>query len=717
MKDTGKRFFNFLSILFLYLYFVAETDAQSFLKSVSEKKFDINLNDRILSAISNKDGSSVLFGETGQQGTSGTRIFIMKVNTAGDVIWQNILGSGGDFRFKSACKSQAEGFCILGTKLDANDKKIIWVVRVGDSGKILWESTTGGGEKENMSDIVETSDNGVLICGSKEIKGDHDTDGWIVKFNKKGSVESQALFGTRYINDEFNSIVASAQGEYILSGFTSTKMGGEMVPYFVKIDFRGNKKWEKTFADLVRTVPSSSFIGSDGSMICLAKVLTSSGDFDKISKLVISTSGDLLNNVSTNRQLNISKNSYIRIEDGKMIFLSAAQDKSKISSDRYLIRVDNLLNPQWIKPVDIDNVTLESLSVSSDSDFIAGGSISNNADSDCELIVFKDISDTEIEKYVSQKLITSAGMGKDESRDVFRTRIGRAEYDNFVTRYTSEASKELKLIPEIYTRDANAPTDSRPSIIASFRGVDDSGGGEVVLKGKYYALLIAINDYKDPLINNLDKPISDAQKLFDVLVNEYLFEKENITFLKNPTREQIISSFDKLEKDLTKADNLLIFYAGHGYWNETTQKGYWLASDASKQNTANWIGNSSISDYIRSIPAKHTLLIADACFSGSIFKSRAAFGGLDKTAQKLYDLTSRKAMTSGTLTEVPDKSVFVEYLVKRLADNSESYLSSEQLFFSFKPAVLNNTENIPQFGVVGNAGDEGGDFLFIKKKK
>ena len=138
-----------------------------------------------------------------------------------------------------------------------------------------------------------------------------------------------------------------------------------------------------------------------------------------------------------------------------------------------------------------------------------------------------------------------------------------------------------------------------------------------------------------------------------------------------------------MRKNLPRLITCWFFYAGHGYWNEVTQKGYWLASDASKENTANWIGNSSISDYIRSIPAKHTLLIADACFSGSIFKTRAAFGNLDKTAQKLYELTSRKAMTSGTLTEVPDKSVFVEYLVKRLADNSEAYLFVRTTVFQF----------------------------------
>ena len=80
---------------------------------------------------------------------------------------------------------------------------------------------------------------------------------------------------------------------------------------------------------------------------------------------------------------------------------------------------------------------------------------------------------------------------------------------------------------------------------------------------------------------------------------------------------------------------------------------------------------------------------------------------------KLYDLPSRKAMTSGTLTEVPDQSAFIKYLIERLLNNSEKYLSSEQLFSSFRIAVINNSNVVPQFGEIKEVGDEGGDFIFI----
>jgi len=184
----------------------------------------------------------------------------------------------------------------------------------------------------------------------------------------------------------------------------------------------------------------------------------------------------------------------------------------------------------------------------------------------------------------------------------------------------------------------------------------------------------------------------------------------------NPKFEDIVIELDRLNTVVTDKDNLLLFYAGHGVWSEQSNVGYWLPSNARESNTANWFRNSTLRDYIGSIKAKHTLLIADACFSGSIFKSRAAFANAPAAIEKIYELPSRKAMTSGSLSEVPDKSVFIEYLVKRLTDNSKAYMTSEELFYSMKTAVLNNSPTVPQFGEILNTGDEGGDFIFIRKR-
>jgi len=238
---------------------------------------------------------------------------------------------------------------------------------------------------------------------------------------------------------------------------------------------------------------------------------------------------------------------------------------------------------------------------------------------------------------------------------------------------------------------------------------------QVLSEGKFYALIIGENEYDDPLITDLDNPVSDAEKLMTTLSTHYSFNEENITFLKNAKRADILIALDKLKEKLTEKDNLLVFYAGHGYWDSEDQIGYWLPVDSWHDNTANWFRNSTLKEYIHSLDSKHTLIIADACFSGSIFKTRKAFADAPQTIQNLYQLPSRKAMTSGNLKEVPDQSVFIKYLLKRLTENQKKYLTTEELFNSFKVAVMNNSPNEPQYGEIKNSGDEGGDFIFQRK--
>ncbi len=235
--------------------------------------------------------------------------------------------------------------------------------------------------------------------------------------------------------------------------------------------------------------------------------------------------------------------------------------------------------------------------------------------------------------------------------------------------------------------------------------------------GIYYALLIGVSDYDDSKIVSLDgMPTNDIQNLGDALVGYYTFDKNNVESLSNPTRSQIIRAFDRLKKKITTKDNLLIFYAGHGTYVKEDNIGYWLPSDAEAEYTDNWINNTLVRDNIKRIKSRHTLLISDACFSGSIFKTRAFnIKNANLSIQKKYELPSRKAITSGTLKTVPNVSIFMKYLLDRLENNKDAYVSASQMFNRIEAPVGNNSPNTPQYGTIQGVGDEGGDFIFIRK--
>lgn len=261
--------------------------------------------------------------------------------------------------------------------------------------------------------------------------------------------------------------------------------------------------------------------------------------------------------------------------------------------------------------------------------------------------------------------------------------------------------------------DTDTDTDTEVEVVNNDEKLD-------IGFGKYYALIVGVSTYQDKTIADLrGEPLKDAQALADVLTSKYNFEKENVTVLKNPEDNQISREFTKLSRKIGENDNLLIFYAGHGNYDKVTEKGYWMPSNANMEFEENIILNSSIVTYIKAIRSKHTLLIADACFSGSILTRTRNYDKASNAVKAKYSLPSRKAITSGALETVPNESVFMEFLIKKLKENNKPYLSAGQLFNLIEDPIIDNPRGDkfqrPIYAPISRTGNEGGDFIFIKR--
>jgi len=243
------------------------------------------------------------------------------------------------------------------------------------------------------------------------------------------------------------------------------------------------------------------------------------------------------------------------------------------------------------------------------------------------------------------------------------------------------------------------------------RGIIIASNTTKTVSGKYHAIIVSESQYLDQSIHDLTGPKNDADKLYSLLISKYFFKTEDVMRLQNPTRGNIIDAIELKRKTLTNDDNLLIFYAGHGFWDENLKMGYWLPSDSKKDSKSNWVSNADLSTYLSAIQANHILLISDACFSGAIFKTRA-IGDMDQGTKRLFELKSRKAITSGNLKEVPDNSILMKYFLKELELNESPFLTSDQIFSKIRPDILNNSSTEPLYGVIHNTGDEGGEFVF-----
>ncbi|MGD1007909.1 MAG: caspase family protein [Ignavibacteriaceae bacterium] len=247
----------------------------------------------------------------------------------------------------------------------------------------------------------------------------------------------------------------------------------------------------------------------------------------------------------------------------------------------------------------------------------------------------------------------------------------------------------------------------------------------LITAGRYIALVIGINAY-DGYWPSLSNAVNDAREVANVLKNDYMFDSVITLIDQQATRNNIIHELELLTTTMKSDDNLLIYYSGHGQFKKELNKGFWVPVDAKTNSIADFISNSDVKTFLSGIPAKHTLLISDACFAGDIFRGKSTESipfdpnNMERYYKEVFSKTSRIAITSGGLEEVEDAgkeghSIFTYYLLKSLKENKSKYWDASQLFNDFRIAVTNNSEQTPLLQVVRETGDEGGQFIFVKR--
>ena len=244
---------------------------------------------------------------------------------------------------------------------------------------------------------------------------------------------------------------------------------------------------------------------------------------------------------------------------------------------------------------------------------------------------------------------------------------------------------------------------------------------------RFHALIIANQAYRHwPRLNN---PVNDAQDLKRMLEQRYGFET---TLLVDSTRRDLFATFNTLRSKLKPDDNLLVFYAGHGDIEESTQRGYWVPVDGEKGNRSNWVSVVDVTDQINALGVRQVLVIADSCYSGTMARTALPVADADLVGERRWEalrtisqLRARVAMTSGGLEPVVDggagrNSLFASSLLEVL-DAVREPIETRRLFdvvaarFSLRAQRL-KVQQKPQYAPIRFAGHEAGDFVFVPRR-
>jgi hypothetical protein len=233
--------------------------------------------------------------------------------------------------------------------------------------------------------------------------------------------------------------------------------------------------------------------------------------------------------------------------------------------------------------------------------------------------------------------------------------------------------------------------------------------------GSYHALVIGIDEYET--LPKLKTAVADARSVARTLEENYGYK---VRLLENATRSDIIDALDEMRERLNEDDNLLIYYAGHGWRDDQNGRGYWLPAGARADRRSNWFSNASLTDALQAMLAKHVMVVADSCYSGTLTRSAIMTARSPDYIARMAEKRARVVLSSGGLEPVSDAgggkhSIFAQQFLQALAEN-EGVLDGTQLFEKVRHKVVLNANQTPEYSDIRLAGHEGGDFLFVRRE-
>lgn len=201
----------------------------------------------IIAGTTNSDNGDV--GDNNDaEGYLGGDYWVIKLNNSGDLLWETNLGGNSDEAGNSIKQTTDEGYIVVGMT-DSNDQDIsgdtssadFWIVKLDGSGNLVWETNYGGAGNEEATSVAQTLDGGYIVAGFTS-SSDGDVGGnnggldyWILKLDSNGVLAWETNLGGSEF-DIAQSVEQTTDGGYIVAGY-SASLNGDVGGNYGEMDY------------------------------------------------------------------------------------------------------------------------------------------------------------------------------------------------------------------------------------------------------------------------------------------------------------------------------------------------------------------------------------------------------------------------------------------------------------------------------------------------
>jgi hypothetical protein len=199
-----------------------------------EKYFGGKAEDSAFAAVALKNGYA-LAGSTSSKGAGDGDMWLVRLDDKGKMLWDRTYG-GQKYDVANVLIAAKDGGFLLAGHSASGEKPLPWVVRVDESGKTLWTRRIPMKYEGWANAAARLADGGFILAGLAKNSADGDENGWLARLDAKGKVLWVKVVAHRK-DDNFLSVVPMPDGGFIAAGFTNSKGAGDGDVWLVRFGY------------------------------------------------------------------------------------------------------------------------------------------------------------------------------------------------------------------------------------------------------------------------------------------------------------------------------------------------------------------------------------------------------------------------------------------------------------------------------------------------
>jgi hypothetical protein len=161
--------------------------------------------------------------------------------------WDKTFGGSNDDYLRTLIQTDEGGYLLAGeTSSYGTGKADIWIIKLDSKGNKLWDKTFGGIDDDWIYSLIQTDDGGYILAGMTFSFGSGGGDYWIIKLDNEGNKLWDRTFGGIY-DDSAYLLIQTDDGGYAVAGYTFSYSAGRADFWLIKLDSHGNKLWDRTY--------------------------------------------------------------------------------------------------------------------------------------------------------------------------------------------------------------------------------------------------------------------------------------------------------------------------------------------------------------------------------------------------------------------------------------------------------------------------------------